>query len=85
MEIVFEGNTRFDNSYGIVNLNLANELRARGHRVQFCPFDADEDGFDASCMQLGIAPFPLRSVGEHDVCIRQFWPPIWDRPKAREV
>ncbi len=84
VDIVFEGNTRFDNSYGIVNLNLANALRARGHQVAFTSYDEDEDGFLASCTQLGIAPFPLRPVGVGDVCIREFWPPKWDRPACQK-
>ena len=83
MEIVFEGNTRFDNSYGIVNLNLAGALRERGHRVVVNSWDETPSEYAQSCEALGLSPFPSRAVGEHDVCVRQFWPPHWQRPRAR--
>ncbi len=84
MEIVFEGNTRFDNSYGIVNLNLAGALRERGHRVVVNSWDETPDEYAKSCEALGCDPFPSRPPQEHDVCIRQFWPPEWERPNVRE-
>jgi glycosyltransferase involved in cell wall biosynthesis len=83
MQIVFEGNTRFDNSYGIVNLNLADALRARGHRVFVNAWDQSQQECDESCATLGLPPFSSKLIEEQDVCIRQFWPPQWDRPKAR--
>ena len=83
MQIVFEGNTRFDNSYGIVNLNLADALRSRGHRVFVNAWDQSQEECDESCVTLGLLPFFPKPVEEQDICIRQFWPPQWDRPKAR--
>ena len=83
MQIVFEGNTRFDNSYGIVNLNLADALRSRGHRVFVNAWDGSQEECDESCATLGLLPFSSKPVEGQDICIRQFWPPQWDRPKAR--
>ena len=83
MQILFEGNTRFDNSYGIVNLNLADALRSRGHRVFVNAWDQSQEECDESCVTLGLFPFSPKPVEEQDICIRQFWPPHWDRPKAR--
>jgi glycosyltransferase involved in cell wall biosynthesis len=83
MQIVFEGNTRFDNSYGVVNLNLADALRARGHQVFVNTWDQNQVECDESCATLGLRPFSSKLVEEQDICIRQFWPPQWDRPKAR--
>ncbi|WP_276941933.1 glycosyltransferase family 4 protein [Ferrimicrobium acidiphilum] len=83
MQIVFEGNTRFDNSYGIVNLNLADALRSRGHQVFVNTWDQSQEECDESCATLGLLPFPTKPVDEQDVCIRQFWPPHLERPNAR--
>jgi glycosyltransferase involved in cell wall biosynthesis len=83
MQIVFEGNTRFDNSYGIVNLNLANALRARGHQVFVNTWDQSQDECNESCETLGLTPFQSKVIDGQDVCIRQFWPPRLDRPDAR--
>jgi glycosyltransferase involved in cell wall biosynthesis len=80
VQITFEGNTRFDNSYGIVNLNLANALRERGHEVSIMSFDESVDELTNSCAKLGVKPFSLRPAGSHGVHIRQFWPPRWERP-----
>ncbi|WP_298344630.1 glycosyltransferase family 4 protein [Ferrimicrobium sp.] len=83
MRIVFEGNTRFDNSYGIVNLNLADALRSRGHLVALNSWDEDPEQVEIGCARLGLEPFPLGSSDGADVCIRQFWPPNWERPNSR--
>jgi glycosyltransferase involved in cell wall biosynthesis len=83
MQIVVEGNTRFDNSYGIVNLNLAGALRSRGHQVFVNAWDQSQEECDESCAMLGLLPFSSKPIEEQDICIRQFWEPEWDRPKAR--
>lgn len=83
MKIVFEGNSRFDNSYGIVNLNLADALRRRGHRITLSSWDENPEQLAISCARLGIESFPIGSSDGADVCIRQFWPPNWERPNAQ--
>ncbi|MHB1520098.1 MAG: glycosyltransferase family 4 protein [Ferrimicrobium sp.] len=81
MQILFQGNTRFDNSYGIVNLNMADSLRALGHHLRVESWDQSDHDCAASCRLLGLAPFDSgESLSPPDVCIRQFWPPRWDRP-----
>lgn len=83
MQIVFEGNTRFDNSYGIVNLSLADGLRSRGHQVFVNAWDQSQEECDESCATLGLLPFQAKPIADQDVCIRQFWPPQLNRPNAR--
>lgn len=81
MRIFIEGATAHDNSYGIVNLRLAEALRARGHEVALRPWDQSYRGAATSAAQLDIEPFEL-GVGHADVWLRQVWPPSFERPDA---
>lgn len=84
MRIFVEGATAHDNSYGIVNLRLAEALRARGHAVYVRPWDQSLRGAGTSARELDIEPFDL-GVGHADVWVRQVWPPSFERPDAERA
>lgn len=84
MKILVQGNTRPDNSYGIVNVYLANALRARGHQVLVEPWDQAPTTFDRAWERSGIEPFSGELEGNCDLVIRQYWPPVWERPSCRQ-
>ncbi len=82
MRILIEGNTRHDNSYGIVNASLADALRELGHEVFLDAWDQSPEECLASLDALGIEAIPRSDGGRLDACVRQFWPPVWERPRA---
>ena len=82
LRILIEGNTRHDNSYGIVNAHLADALRARGHEVFLDAWDQSQADCLASLDALGVEAIPPSDGGRLDACIRQFWPPVWERPRS---
>ncbi len=83
MKVLVQGNTRPDNSYGIVNVSLAVALRDRGHQVAVEPWDQAPDAFDRSWDGHGVGSFSPDPQSGSDLVIRQYWPPIWDRPRCR--
>ncbi len=83
MRILVQGNSRPDNSYGIVNVSLAGALRDRGHRVLVEPWDQSPAAFERAWEGRGAEYFAGEPEDGHDLVIRQYWPPVWERPRCR--
>lgn len=84
MQIVVEGASKLDASYGLVNVRLAQALTDLGHHVTLSPWDQSVESCDAAlrCAYPGsttIAVAPGERV-DAETRIRQIWPPVWRRP-----
>ncbi len=81
VRIVIEGTTAHDNSYGVVNLHLADALRRRGHEVGLRPWDQSLRGANESARAAQLEPIGAPPCNP-EVWIRQWWPPVFERPRA---
>jgi glycosyltransferase involved in cell wall biosynthesis len=80
MKLVFEGNSRPDNSYGVVNLALARGLASLGHEVYFNPWDQPLEELRTQLIARGFEPFDPGDPRQADAVVRQYWPPCFDHP-----